>query len=207
MKSGGYEWNEGLCTTAMTSVISSLPKSITALTGDNPSEPPSENTLDPNDHHPLCHLLLFQELAPSLRHVYIRLGSICPWMFKMNGAAKHSHLETLVINISLDEKYVPLAPSLCSWNYYFLRPSKPIYEPSVSENAHLNPFTIMNICSIQSKDNSWIDPDLLFSDVVISSSLFLLVRLQAPFTSRSEMVYSLRTWCIFRFFDVGTLRK
>ena len=114
MKSEGYEWNEGLYTTAMTSVISSLPKSITALTGDNPSEPPSKNTLDPNNHHSLCHLLLFPELASSLRQVYIRLGSICPWMFKMNGVAKHSHLETLVINISLDEEFVPLASSLCS---------------------------------------------------------------------------------------------
>jgi hypothetical protein len=78
MKLEDYEWNEGLCTTAMATVISSLPTSITTLTIDNPSDPPSENTLDPNDHHSLCHLLLFQELAPSLRHLSFACAAFAP---------------------------------------------------------------------------------------------------------------------------------
>ncbi|RDL39361.1 uncharacterized protein BP5553_03701 [Venustampulla echinocandica] len=102
MKSPLNEWVDKLLTPAIVSVINSLPRSITSLTIDNPWEQ-SGFRHGPDDYHQICCLVLSPDFLPSLRHLRLRLRSICPRIFEMNDSAKHPYLETFIINLSRKE--------------------------------------------------------------------------------------------------------
>jgi hypothetical protein len=102
MKSPVNEWIDQLHAPIIVSVFNALPKSITSLTIDNPWER-SGFRRRPDDYHQICCQVLSQDFLPSLRHLCLRLRSICPRVFEMNDHAAHPYLETLTVNLSLKD--------------------------------------------------------------------------------------------------------
>ncbi len=91
----------------MISLISSLPRSVTDLTIDNPGEAPRVSAVylgDSDKDYSTCHLLCAKDFLPSLRHLRLRARVICPKVLEMNSSGQHPLLETVVLNLSLHEQ-------------------------------------------------------------------------------------------------------
>ncbi|KAK0124600.1 hypothetical protein ONS95_009549 [Cadophora gregata] len=84
-------------------LITSLPKTLTSLTIDKLSQT-SAFIAGLKNPHGVCNVVLAKDSLPSLKHLRLRIHSICPSLFSPETIDSHSHLETLVIAL---ETYSP----------------------------------------------------------------------------------------------------
>jgi hypothetical protein len=111
---------ENLWNKSILALMSSLPKSLTSLTIDNPGVP-SRLRPDSDESYHICPLLLAKDILPSLRHLYIRTRSICPKIYKLNDTERKSQLETLIINLSMNKMEMCSAHHACYCTEFQLR--------------------------------------------------------------------------------------
>ena len=93
---------DSLRSTAIVSLISCFPKTLTSLTIDTPGGPSRFKPQMAQSNH-ICPLLLDKEMLPSLRHLAIRSHNICPELCAVDDFRLQTQLQTLIINLSMAE--------------------------------------------------------------------------------------------------------
>lgn len=93
---------DNLRCTAVVSLISYLPNTLTSLTIDTPGGPSRFKPQMAQSNH-ICPLLLDKEILPSLRHLAIRCHNICPDLCAVDDSRLQTQLQTLIVNLSMAE--------------------------------------------------------------------------------------------------------
>ncbi|KAL5326621.1 hypothetical protein ACEPPN_004308 [Leptodophora sp. 'Broadleaf-Isolate-01'] len=91
-----YTETDNTWTDALRTLVTSLPNTLTNLTIDKLG-PTSRFSTGARDPHTVCKVILSSKALPSLRHLRLRLHSICPSLFAIKAIQSHARLETLVV--------------------------------------------------------------------------------------------------------------
>ena len=104
------QFQEDVLFTSMSTLLCSLPATVTSLTIDSSGAPPNP-TPGPREkrRNHFCSLLLNKSLMPHLRHLCIRSRTICPEILEAISSDKFDRLESLIINLSLGRQDIPLS--------------------------------------------------------------------------------------------------
>ncbi|KAG4441074.1 hypothetical protein IFR05_003428 [Cadophora sp. M221] len=91
-----YTETDNTWTDTLRTLVTSLPHTLTSLTIDKLG-PTSRFSAGAQDPHAVCKIVLANNAIPSLRHLRLRLHSICPLLFAIKDIQIHASLETLVV--------------------------------------------------------------------------------------------------------------
>jgi hypothetical protein len=91
---------ERLWAQSMSTILLSLPQSLSSLTLDNCGGPRDPASPWDEENH-LCPLFLTTGSMPSLRHLRIRARNLCSDLFPVAGLSPPSKVETIIINMSI----------------------------------------------------------------------------------------------------------
>ena len=92
-------------------LLSSLPATISSLTIDNSGSRLSFEYERYQERIHFCSLLVNQRFTPYLRHLRIRSRLLCPDIFAFISSGQFVKLETLIINFSVEQQYLPWIPT------------------------------------------------------------------------------------------------